>query len=369
MNTREIAILLWVFIIIILAIFFGRKNGVFKSFYGIAVAIKGLFLNPISIFVNGFNFLILIMIYTIMIKFNFTLSIWYIKDYLIILFFSIYPVLEILKNIPLKVLFTEKKKELITLAAIPLFISSTYTSSIFLEMILLFVIAILSMSIVFTAKDKETKAHNKFFYTMMAIIGAFMIFMSTKQLIYNIYDILTLDFWLSFGLEIIVWVINIPVIFIAKMMINIENKIIFSSLDNKVFSYLKYYGIILFNRVKYRKFFSRDNNIKNYILNAKEISAIGGNRILIDLNVENISDHILLVLTFDAIYGKNNHTGITNMRGKYPNVVEIRNSKSDEIGLWEDHFLDKKWKRNDLRSLCRKLLINNIYRINNDSRG
>jgi hypothetical protein len=368
MSTREIAVLIWIFIIIVLAVLLGRRKGLLKSIYDVVISIKKLLLHPMSIFVLSSNILILIIIYTIIVKFDFNISIWYIKDYLIILFFSIYPVLEILKDTSLKVLFTKKKKELITFTAIPLFISSTYTFSIILEMVLIFVITILYLFAVFTEKIDKIKLLSKFFNSIIVIIGIYTLTMSVKYFIENIYDVLTFDFWLSFGLEIAVWLMNIPVIFITKLMSNIEYKIIFNSFGNNIFSYLRYYSIMIINRFKYREFFSPNNDIENYILNAQEFSTIGGSRIIIDLNTENVNNHVLLLLFFDAIYGKNNYTGIINKWGKYPNLIEIQNINFEKIAIWEEPLLKDKWKNKHFGLKKQQHLINNIYRLNNYSK-
>lgn len=87
-------------------------------------------LNPISIVIIGFNFLYLCIVYYFADKENSEISLGYIKDYLIILFFSVYPIVAYLKKFNFKQLFHGQKAELFGLDEIPLFINSSYTFSV-----------------------------------------------------------------------------------------------------------------------------------------------------------------------------------------------------------------------------------------------
>ncbi|MBC1965758.1 hypothetical protein HCJ74_01235 [Listeria welshimeri] len=347
MSTREQAILYWILILIFLSVVFGRKNVILDSLMNVVKYTFKFLINPISIVIISFNFFYLCLVYYFEYKENLEISLWYIKDYLIILFFSVYPIVAYLKKINFKQLFHEKKAELFSLAAIPLFINSSYTFSVVWEMILVFVLTILSILIAIGNQKEDTKMVAKFFNFFLITISLFMIFSSFSQFIKNINDVLTLNFWLSFGLEPLVWIINIPVIYLIREMVFIKKKIIFSEYKNRVYPYIKYCAKLLARKIKFRKYAQLNHDISNYIQEAKELSAIGGNRIYIKLNKKDLSNEILIAITIDAILGRNKFTNINNQREKYPNVVEIKNANNELCVFWQDNFVAPKYRVNE----------------------
>ena len=88
-------------------------------------------------------------------------------------------------------------------------------------------------------------------------------------------------------------------------------------------------------------------NISEYIESARELSAMGGNRIYIKLNRVVLPNDILIAITSDAILGKNKYTNITNQREKYPNVVEIVNSENKLCAFWQDDFVATQYRNDD----------------------
>ncbi|EKO5940653.1 hypothetical protein P0X43_001425, partial [Enterococcus faecalis] len=193
-------------------------------------------------------------------------------------------------------------------------------------------------------QKEDTKIVATFFNFFLITISLFMIFSSFSQFIKNINDVFTLNFWLSFGLEPLVWIINIPVIYLIREMIFIEKKIIFSEYKNRVYPYVKYCAKLLARKIKFRKYAHLDHDISNYIQEAKELSAIGGNRIYIKLNKKELSNEILIAIASDAILGRNKFTKINNKREKYPNVVEIKNANNELCVFWQDNFVDPKYR-------------------------
>ena len=97
MSTREQAILYWI-LILIFKYCICEKNGILDSLMDVVKYTFKFLLNPISIVIIGFNFLYLCIVYYFAYKENLEISLWYIKDYLIILFFSVYPIVAYLKN-------------------------------------------------------------------------------------------------------------------------------------------------------------------------------------------------------------------------------------------------------------------------------
>ncbi|MFC6315911.1 hypothetical protein ACFQHW_10090 [Lapidilactobacillus achengensis] len=228
--------------------------------------------------------------------------------------------------------------------AIPLFINSTYTLPVIWEMVLIFIITILSVFIAVANQKEDTKIVAKFFNFFLISIGLFMLVTAINQFLKNINDIFSLDFWLSFGIEPLVWVLNVPVLYLAREMIFIEKKVIFSQYKNRVYYYVKYSAKLLVRKLKFRRYEHLDSDVSNYIQEARELSAIGGNRIYIKLNKKDISNEILIAIASDAILGRNKFTNINNQREKYPNVVEMINVDNELCVFWQDNFVSTDYR-------------------------
>ena len=277
------------------------------------------------------------------------ISLWYIKDSLIVLFFSIYPIMEYLKKIDFGKLIREKRTEFLGLAAVPLFINSTYTFSLFGEIILVFLLSFFSLIIAFSEREEDTKLVAKFINYLLVVLSLYMIASSMIQFFINIGDVLTLDFWLSFGIEPLVWILNLPIIYLIREMVLIEKKVIFSDRKNRISSYVRFYLTLKKRKKNFERYDSSNIsiNISEYIESARELSAMGGNRIYIKLNRVVLPNDILIAITSDAILGKNKYTNITNQREKYPNVVEIVNSENKLCAFWQDDFVATQYRNDD----------------------
>lgn len=293
-------------------------------------------------------------------KDNLQVSLWYIKDYSIILLFSVFPIVEYLKRLKFNELIHEKKTELFSLATIILFVNSTYTLSVVWEMVLVFTVTVLSIFIGFANQQEDAEVVSKFLNFFLVSIGLFVIYTSLVQFFKNMNDIFSLDFWLSFGIEPLVWMLNIPVIYLAREMIYIEKKVIFSDYKNRLYIYFKYWFQTLKKKIKFRKYKKIYPSLSSSIEEARELSAIGGNRIYIKLNIEDISNEILISIVSDAILGRNKYTGIINQREKYPNVVEIRNENNELYAFWQDPFITPAYRDTRIDEMKTMELIGGI---------
>ncbi|MGH1847662.1 hypothetical protein ABE869_12670 [Enterococcus gilvus] len=352
MSTREQAILFWFGAIILLSIVYGLKNKnleIIKSILNLVRCVWTVLVNPISLIVILTNSIYIALFYYMNYKKNMSISLWYIKDYSIVLFFSIYPIMEYLKKIDFRKLIREKRTEFLGLAAIPLFINSTYTFSLFGEIILVFLLAFFSLIIAISEREENTKQVTKFLNYLLVILSLYMIVSSMIQFFININDVFTLDFWLSFGIEPLVWILNLPVIYLIREMVLVEKKVIFSDHKNKISSYVRFYLKLKKRKRNFKRYdnFNTGINISEYIESARELSAMGGNRIYIKLNRDILSNDILIVITSDAILGNNKYTNITNQREKYPNVVEVVNSDNKLCAFWQDDFVASQYRNDD----------------------
>ncbi|MBE9908984.1 hypothetical protein [Enterococcus casseliflavus] len=360
MTTREQAILYWLLILLVLFIIFRKKNNLLDSIRSVLISTAKFLFNPIATMIILTNFFYLLATYYFSYKVSITVSLWYIKDYLIVLLFSVFPIVAYLKKLNVKKLVYEKKTEVFSLATIPLFLNSSYTLPVTWEMILVFILTILSVFVAFADRKEDTKNVSKFFNFFVVSIGLFMLFTSLYQFLKNINDVFTLDFWLSFGIEPLVWIFNIPVIYLAREMVSIERKIIYSDYTNRIHNYVKYALKIVIEKIKFRKYKKADLDVEEYILESKELSSIGGNRIYIKLNCDTISNSILIAMVNDAILGSNKYTGIINQRERYPNLVEIRNENNELYAFWQDSFVTSAYRDTRIEKMKTVDVMNGI---------
>ncbi|HAB0329656.1 TPA_asm: hypothetical protein GIO96_07835, partial [Listeria monocytogenes] len=117
MSTREQAILYWILISLFTIIIFGRKNNLLDSLKNVIKYTIKFLLNPIAIVIIVINLIYLIIIYSFIYRNNLQISLWHIKDYLIILFFSVFPIVSYLKKLKFNELILAKKTELISFMA------------------------------------------------------------------------------------------------------------------------------------------------------------------------------------------------------------------------------------------------------------
>lgn len=364
MNTRELAILYWIVIILFCLLIFGKGKTLFASLSKIIRSTIFLLLNPISKVIIAINLCYLLMIYYFSYEAHLKISFWGIKDYLIVLFFSVFPIVVYLKKMSLKEVFSSKKTEIINFATIPLFINSSYTLPVIWEMILVFMIVIISISNVFSDEKEQGGFADKFLNFILVSIGIFMLLTSIYQFIINIDDILSIDFWISFAIEPLVWMINIPTIYLIKNMILIERKVIYSDYKNELSSYLKYALSLLIKKIKFRKYLRfKLDDVAVYIQESKELPSYGGICICIELNQQSVTDSILIAIISDAILGTNRYTGVMNQQEKYPNVVEILNKSNELYGFWQDPFISNKYRDSRKDEMQTKELIEGIMLI------
>lgn len=344
MNTREQAIVYLIIVLLTLVMVFVRKNGILKSLVDAFKYTIILLLNPISVVILFSNIVYIGLMYYFSKEYNWNISLWYMKDYLMVLFFSVFPIIVLLKKASLKEILHDKKTELFGIATIPLFINSEYTFSLFTEIMLILFLTIISILLIELKKRNEYPRTIIFFDFIVISIGLFMIIGAMIKFFWNIEDVFKTEFWMVFGVELFVWVMNIPIIWLIKKMITIENKVLFSKDKNKMITYMKFYIQLLVYKIKFKKYRKLELGELNLKVEGREFSTVGGNRIYIEVSKRDLSDEILIALVSDAVLGENRHTNIINQREKYPNVVEIVDDKLNLYVFWQDSFRDDKWR-------------------------
>lgn len=63
------------------------------------------------------------------------------------------------------------------------------------------------------------------------------------------------------------------------------------------------------------------------------------------------------------MFGLNRYTGIKNERGKYPNIIEVKDYDYNLIAFWEDPNIAVKWKRKNLPYSSAIQIEKDIYKL------
>lgn len=334
MTNREYAILIWGLIFLVILIFNYQKNllDIVKSVYIVTKT-------PIMRWIISINiFLIIVGIY-FSLKYRLNISFWYLKDYVITLLFTIFPIVIAMQKSSLSELFKENIKDIFCVGAVVLFLTDTYTFSLIVEIIIVFLLAVLSVLQAFASGNKEYSSVEKLCSFLIIIIGFFIFAKAIVQFFSNISDISTLDFWLSYAFEGLVLLLNIPVLFIAQKMFYIEKIIVYSDYPNTCFSFLKYHMTRKMRLLRCKKI--ADKKEKYKIVTKKFYW--GHPKFIVELNLDThlTKKKVLDIFAWALIFGEKNSKLDPLM--KYPIFIEILDNKGDLMALWREEFVPQKY--------------------------
>lgn len=217
-STREIATIIWLFIIIIFGIY---KPKVRDSFLNLLKMFLNLFKHTITIIIFLY-FLLMVYLFTLFDVFSFISF----KDYFIWYFFVLFSLVGLISE---KV-FTIKLSQIffgtIKLSIIPYFIINYYTYDLWKELIMLPTIIILSLGLLVAQTDDKYRPVDKLINIVLAIIGFLIMVYAIKSLSANISDIRQSDFWISMFLDVILIFIHIPFLFLLRFLLMYEGVVI-----------------------------------------------------------------------------------------------------------------------------------------------
>lgn len=360
MTTREFAIIIWISFFFIL--FYIRKSIESTTIKAVIESAFNVVKSPISLFVLSYNLIVLYLIYFYANKNNIYLSKWYIKDYMLIVFFVVYPLVITSKNNKITEMVRSKFKEYLIISSLLTFITDTYTFSLFFELIIIFTIGFVMLIISVSDLDEKHKRVSKLSNAILNIFILGLIVFSIKNFICNISDVKKLDFWFSFALELLVILINIPMLYIAQKMIFIERLIGFSDFSNNFLTYIRYYFKKLYKSLKYR-----------FLIGEKEYLAIvtvdkafyGYPKITIKLkeSIEISNSDILDLIARAYVNCKRYFKVSEEIMINYPIYIEIVNQQNSTIALWQEEFFSKSWLLYDpFSSRAIKEIYPNVFR-------
>ncbi|QGX46014.1 hypothetical protein GPA00_02310 [Streptococcus equinus] len=334
MTNREYAILIWGLIFLVFLIFNYQKN--------LLDIVKSVFIvtkTPIMRLIISINILFIIVVIYFSLKYRLGISFWYLKDYVITLLFTIFPiVIAMLKN-SLSKLFKENIKDIFCVGAVVLFLTDTYTFSLVVELIIVLLLAVLSIVQAFSSVNKKYSSVEKMCSFLIIVIGFFILSKAVIQFFSNISDISTLDFWFSYAFEGLVLVLNFPILFIAQKMLYIEKIIAHSDYPNTCFSFLKYHVV---RKIRLRRCKKIADEKENYKI-VTEKFYWGYPKFIIELNSDIFltKKKVLDIVAWAIIYGEKSSR--LNPLMKYPIFIEIVDKKGNLMAMWKEKFISQKY--------------------------
>ncbi|MCL1989283.1 MAG: hypothetical protein FWG67_00170 [Defluviitaleaceae bacterium] len=335
MNSRELAISIWIGIGLILAWLLLKKDkesdNIISEFAKILVEIIH---QPIFIVWVLYNLIFLSLFIAFALRF--CLSMWFLLGYFIILLFGVLPAIEYLNRKKLAKTIKDSLKKLLFLPAIPLFIHSSYTFNFWIEFVTVPILLFFGLLLGVTETKEGAEEYvylNKFINGLLILYGIVVLILSIRLFIQNISDAVTLEFWFSFSLDILVWIINLPILILIHSMLKVE---ILANLNNgigrRLLFYLKYYS----RQRRLRKRYSEHigiQKITKVIANPYYL----GNRCTV-----HVKDDSTLKEIENIIVGLRVNKYIYDESEKNLCSIQIRNSENKIIAFWGDEFIPEK---------------------------
>lgn len=333
MTNREIATVIWGTLFLLWGMYYSRKNGIFKSLLDLFRSFLNLLKLPISQWVLITNCALITIVYSCL-RGKIELSYWYIKDYILIFAFTIFPTILLLKECSVLEIVKNKWRELFGWLSILLFITNTYTFSLYLELVLVLFLMILSLFSAITEVKEEFVLIGKMCGFLLSALGLIFLFGALISFVRHIEDVGTLDFWLSYGLELLVFIINIPILYIVEKMVVIEKMVVHSDYPNTLFTFVRYYFHCYVRKIKFRRLLIK--NIPFKIQMEKYI--FGYPKISVYTEVENLKEEDILNLIAEIVV---NGYQTSRKIDRFPVYVEIFDKNNKVVALWTEDFLSQ----------------------------
>lgn len=336
MTNREIAVVIWSTLFLVWGIYLSRRNGIFKSLADVLKSFFGILKLPISQWILITNAIIVVIMFGCL-RDKIELSYWYIKDYFLIFLFAIFPTVLLLKEYSIIEIVKDKWRDLFGLLSVFLFITNTYTFSLYLELVLVFLLIILSLFSAIAEVKEEFTLIGKLFRFLLSVLGLILLFGALNSFIRHIGDVGTLNFWLSYGLELLIFVINIPILYIVEKMVVIEKMVVHSDYQNTLLTFVRYYFHYYVRKIKFRKRLLKNTPLKVQV----EKYIFGYPKITIYVEGENLKEEDVLSLIAEMIINGHKTTRPSRKIDKFPVYIEIVDKNNETLALWTEDFLSR----------------------------
>lgn len=333
MTNREIATVIWGVLFLLWGMYISRKNGIFKSLLDLFWSFLNLLKLPISQWVLFTNCAVIATVYGCLSS-KIELSYWYIKEYIFVFAFTIFPTILSLMEYSIFEIVKNKWRELFGLLSIFLFITNSYTYSLYIELVLVLLLIILSIFSALTEVKEEFIPLGKICEFLLSLLGLILLFGALNSFVRHIEDVGTVDFWLSYGLELLVFIINIPILYIVEKMVVIEKMVVHSDYPNTLFTFVRYYCHYYIRKIKFRRLLIK--NIPFKIQMEKYI--FGYPKVSVYTEVENLKEEDILNLIAEIIV---NGCQASRKIDRFPVYIEIFDKNNKAVALWTEDFLSQ----------------------------
>lgn len=194
-TTREIAIIIWINILLLYSI--AHKN-VRSSIKSILKLIIKLILTIPGMVIFAYSMIFGILLYKIG-----YLEFFIIKDYILWVMFCEIPIIYRLVNKYNTIMGADIIKDVFKLSIIPLFIINSYTMSLIAELIIVPILFLSGACMAMFDYRQEYEGVKKVFDFVITIISIYMVCFAIKGFFTNLDDLIDVMFWKSIGMDII----------------------------------------------------------------------------------------------------------------------------------------------------------------------
>lgn len=248
MNNMEWSIIFWIFIFIV---FLLLKKSMHNSTVNLLKSLLRLFLQPAFQIFLIYQLIVISLLIIASIRMNMT--VWLIKDYLLTVFISILPFTSgkdygFSFKIIGKVLFQS-----FTISTIISFLTSQYTFSLIAELILVPLVLFITILIAVADTNSNYSKVSKLFNFILLLLAITMLVHSIFELILNLKDLDSLEFWIDFFSDFIFWILNIPILIFWQYINQLDFLLSFLDIKKNVFSFFIYLFKIRLLYIRNRK--------------------------------------------------------------------------------------------------------------------
>lgn len=272
-NPREQALIIWLIVLIVFAL---SIKGVRSSIPNIIKSLFGLIKHPIFVITNSYIVLMFFVMYYFRI-----LEVGVIKDYILWIFMALYPLISRISSKYIDVNIKQLVVESFKLSIIPLFIINEYTLSIWAELAIVPILALIGGLIAVAERDLKYLQVKKLMNFILMIFGFIFIIAAIRGFISSIHDTTKIEFWEKMFIDIIGILLHAPLLFLLQYMCLYEHIIIRTNIKKRSMKIIAL--AVIFLECKFNKK-TLQNNIKNYKL--RNVETIKGLRDMLKVQSE-----------------------------------------------------------------------------------
>lgn len=237
LSTREIAIIIWTVIFIVLGIILLKDQRKFHI-TNILKAFWKVISHPVTIVIFTYTLGILYILFLLNI-----ITYELIKDYIKLVLFGLIPMIDKVITNYRNVSILNMLVGLIKFSIIPLFIISEYTFNIYIELILVLIASLLVMLIAVSETRERYKPIKVFLNWCLSILGITIAIFAFKAFYINIDDIFQLLFWKKMFFELLLF-LNIPLLLFLQYFAYYEQIITLLKVKKSKIIYSRFYKAI-----------------------------------------------------------------------------------------------------------------------------